>query len=186
MTRPDCTVSARVPADLRADLVKVCELRGDEDLSATIRWALRTAADQGLAGAVADDDPRLFYAQPGATVAAVKPQAPRSGPVKPPGPGTMGAGALEVIATASAGATVDEIEQHLERREGRRIPTNGLARRVTDLLQAGAITTAIAVRGDQESRVTATRITRNGRAAQVYVITDLGRAWRDANRQDPR
>lgn len=193
----DATIAARVPVDLREDLERLVERdkrRGsDATLTTVIRRLLRQGADAELAPAVtyglnaADYHTlRLNHApgraragDPGTSRAAARDVAPRAG--------SQRRRALELIAAAGHhGMTTDEVIAELEAqaiRDGRRPPAvNGVARRVTDLLQAGAITGAV----DQldgvdpvtgSSLVPRTRPTRHGSRATVYIATAHGKTW---------
>lgn len=176
----DATIAARVPVDLRDNLLDLARRRG-VDLSTIVRAACRhyadTHANGGTGWAPQAHVPLranpLLVAAPGAarrndpatSKAAALDVAPRAG--------TRRARALRAIADAGwRGATTDEVVAALERQAGRRLAVNGIARRVTDLVQAGAIVAAVDSAGNE-----AVRPTRNGKNALVWVITDHGRAW---------
>lgn len=102
--------------------------------------------------------------------AAVK---PRRAPLKnPPSRTSQAYRALEFIVDirGARGATADDVARWFERTRGR-AQINGIARRLADLDEAGAIQPLV-LNGDP-----VTRPTRTGRAARVYVATTLGRAW---------
>lgn len=125
----------------------------------------------------------------GTTKRAAEYAAPRTG--------TGRRRALVIIASRPNGATTDEVLEALERRaagRGERPPAqNSVARRVTDLLEAGAIEEATEVyapesfsdgrtiaRASDLPRRTVTRPTRHGAAATVWTVTAKGREWVDA------
>jgi hypothetical protein len=90
---------------------------------------------------------------------------------------------LEQFARAGEeGLTTDELLAILERahlftdpddRPSEPPPANGVARRVTDLLDRGALEPATLA----GTSTPVTRPTRRGRAAQVWTITPKGRSW---------
>lgn len=200
----DVTMAARVPLDLREEAEQVVanvrergtnHLRRDPefDLSSVIRLAVRRFVDVELHGMPEDlANGHLFGPRTGAhrrrdratSTAAARDVAPRSG--------SQRRRALEVIVAAGArGMTTDEVINYLEanRERGSRPPAvNGVARRVTDLYQAGAIEPAMMTVDDVDAGVNLqidragelvprTRTTRHGSQATVYIATAKGRAW---------
>jgi hypothetical protein len=169
----DSSIAARIPLDLRADLEALAGTEAGHDLSAVIRRLLREGADQrlgrtptGAAGLLAGPG-RSRRRDPATAKAAASRVAPRAG--------TQRRRALEAIIRAGAhGATADEVIASMQS-GGRDVAVNGIARRVADLKEAGAISTIanpITADGDP-----ITRPTRHGAEAEVYVATELGRAW---------
>lgn len=187
----DSSIAARVPLNLRADLELIVSRDGEADLSVVIRKALRRYADERLgrtpAGAAGIFEPAQGAARRrdrSTSTAAAIDVAPRTG--------SQRRKVLNAYGGAGArGLTADEVMALLEA-AGARVVVNGIARRVTDLLQAGAIEALEAAPcGHDEldaveagARIYATRPTRNGSAATVYVITAKGRAWLEADRQE--
>lgn len=190
------TIAARVPDDLRDDVRGLVGTNGYEDLSQVVRKALRELVHRErtgapLAGGLFDPGQGAARRHDRATSkAAALDVAPRVG--------SQRRRALEVITLARrAGATTDEVILELERQaraSGTRPPAvNGVARRVTDLLEAGAIEelrrppkederlrevwTETATGRDPDEPVTVTRKTRHGSQATVWVSTAKGRAW---------
>lgn len=211
----DATVAARVPTSLRQDLEAVRDLVGDPDLSVTMRRLLRAGADVELKRGGRIDLERLqadlattpagglFGPRPGARRKRGRATSEQAAADVAPRSGSQRRRALEVLAHRAAhGATADEVIAELERQavaRGVRPPAvNGVARRVTDLLQAGAIEP---VRFDRVDRVVGpgfdrpvapgelvipgyaelTRRTRNGAQATVYAITAKGLEWLNAD-----
>lgn len=184
----DVSIAARVPLELRADLERLAARDGATDpaadLSRVIRRLLRAGADvelatgkritpgNGAAGLFAPQPGKARRRDPATSKAAASRVAPRVG--------SQRREALELVAAAGErGATADEVIAELERRHpDRRIAVNGIARRVADLKEAGAIDTVL-IAADGRVR---SRLTRNGAAAEVYVATPLGRAWLEALR----
>lgn len=220
------TLTARVTADLRAEVLAVGAAHGDDQSSAVRRLlraglaslagdpspdvlvleAQRRELEQGHAALDAQEVPgspeedgalpirsRLLLALDRATfpdhpIADLldAPEAERQNrpaPAKPPGRATQRADVLRTLVAfadrppfnndGNRGLTVDQIVEALEAL-GKKAPTNGIARRMTDLVQAGAARPALDTAGEPIRRAT-----RNGREAPVYVPTPLGRQWRD-------
>jgi Arc/MetJ-type ribon-helix-helix transcriptional regulator len=176
MTAPDSTIAARVPLEHRAELNALVEAGHYKDLGALIRTATNELAARHRAGngnpLIGDHAGAARRSDPSTSKAAARDVAPRSG--------SQRRRALEVIRDAGAhGATTDEVIEVLDlsRPPGAPRPAvNGVARRVTDLLQAGAIETVPLV----GTSTPATRKTRHGSDALVYVVTAKGRAWLEA------
>ena len=197
----DTTIAARVPLDLRADLERVVELvaKGDPEFTLTkaIRIACREWTDRHLsaagetsgrldlmqsfaerAGEQADITPLELQArvQTNGTATSRKAYSDSA-----PRHGSQRRTALELIAgQPRRGLTTDEVIARMEA-SGLRVAVNGIARRVTDLKQAGAITPAMTAPGGDiiipGGTEPVTRLTRNGSHAEVYVVTDKGREW---------
>lgn len=171
----DTTVAARVPLDLRTDLEAVVQRDREPDLTAVLRKALRRYADERLGRAPAGAG-GLFAPAQGAARRRDRSTSTQAALDVAPRTGSQRRRALEVIAAMGInGATADEVIRALEQ-TGQRIAVNGVARRVTDLLQAGAIEPAPFIHDDGTPGVIARR-TRNGSHATVYVITAKGTAW---------
>lgn len=183
----DTTVAARVHVDLRADVERAVVVNGDADLSVLVRRALRNEADRILGNGPAGAN-GLFAPGPGAARRNDPATAKAAAAAVAPRRGSQRHRALELIAAAGDdGMTADEVIRELERiaeRGGYYGPAvNGVARRVTDLLQAGAI----AAKRDESVDAdgghwhygypAVTRLTRHGAQATVYVATEKGHAW---------
>lgn len=171
----DVTVAARVPLELRAELEQARDTAGDADLSVTIRRALRAEADRVLGRAPAGAA-GLFAPAKGSARRHDRATSTQAALDVAPRTGSQRRRALAIIeGHGQHGATTDEVIAELEQRaaiEGKSPPAvNGVARRVTDLLQADAIT-PLTLDGAE-----ATRPTRHGSQAIVYVATEKGRAW---------
>lgn len=201
MTAPDSTIAARVPLELRAELDELVAAGHYKDLGSLIRKAVRELADAHTNGHAHGGlfDPRPGAARrtdPSTSKAAALDVAPRAG--------SQRGRALAIIAGhGDRGATTDQVIAELEQRagiEGYPPPAvNGVARRVTDLLQAQAIEPLIARLGGNGWEATTTdyrirrpaernegsvgngpevtRPTRHGARAIVYVATAKGRRW---------
>lgn len=169
----DAVVSARVPSDLRADLETLARRRGEADLSLTIRRALREHVERHLNGTTR---PNLLTGGQGAARRNGT-HTERAAALKVAGRvGSQRRRALELYASAgNRGLTADEVCELLAP-----LPVNGVARRVTDLLQGQAVVERIAPPkiGEREAKTpegVLTRRTRAGAQATVYVITPHGR-----------
>lgn len=179
-TIPYSTIAARVPLDLREGLEALATREGHGDLSTTIRRLLR----EGLDAELANGRGRLFDARQGAARKADRPTAKRAARLVAPRAGSQRRRALEHFAAVAQwwiahpldrrpgrdGLTTDEVIAR-EQALGRDVAVNGFARRVTDLLEAGAIESVV-VAGEY-----VTRKTRHGSDAQVWRITAKGRRW---------
>lgn len=175
-TIPTTTIAARVPEDLRTDLEAIAAQDGVE-LSHVMRGALRAFADHAL-GRAPEGDGGLFAPQAGTTRRHDRSTSTKAAADVAPRTGSQRRRALEVIVDAGAdGATTDEVIVTLTRvakRLGQAEPAvNGVARRVTDLVEVGAVETTMIVGTSTE----ATRKTRHGSDALVWVATAKGRAW---------
>ena len=185
----DATVAARVPLDLRQDLELIAKRTGT-DLTHVIRQFLRAGADVELGRA---EPPVIERLGPptGARRRNATPTEAAAALDVAPRLNTQRRRALEHFDDHRRGLTADEVIA-LEQAAGRRVAVNGLARRVTDLLQAGAIRELLVGEVWVEGELVAdggagiTRQTRNGSQAQVYVITAKGRDWLDAHRAEER
>lgn len=185
----DATIAARVPLDLRQDL-ELLAARRDTDLTHVIRWAVRELVDRELHGMPDSLARRLFGPRQGTTRrhdhatsnAAARDVAPRTGSQRR-------RALAHIVAAGEHGATTDEVIAVLERTASvlsRRPPAvNGVARRVTDLLEAGAIEEARCNGTCHHERCDGshvlTRKTRHGSDAIVWVATDKGRSWLQEN-----
>lgn len=206
----DRTIAARVPLDLREDLETIAS-RGGVDLTTVIRGALRGYADASLGrdtdaaagyraildlAAASIPGRGLFGAAQGAARRRDRSTSTQAAIDVAPRTGSQRRRALAIIAAAGdKGATADEVIEVLQaaaRGAGVRGPAvNGVARRVTDLLQAGAIAPVLIEEtrsslADGTARQELTRPTRNGSAATVYRITSKGRAWLQEASQNGR
>jgi hypothetical protein len=185
-------MAARVPADLKAQVGAAVAAGDWQDLSTVMRVgtsiALALGHDQAVAalsrlerGEDLLNGSGSAHRIAGATERLAADRATRNATQS----------RLEVLElyrlAGSNGLTADEVVREL----GHKWAPNGLPRRVTDLLQVGAIEqkteplapeeyTApgeIGIRSAVElDRRPVHRLTRNGSPANVYVITDLGRA----------
>lgn len=187
MTRPsaarDATIAARVPVDLKTDLEALLARDRARDPDATmttvLRRLLRRAADDELVGRPTAGE-RLFAGGRGAARGGASPTAKAAASRVAPRIGSQRRLCLEVFGAAGIhGATTDEVIHKLEvifaRTRSRPPAVNGIARRVTDLLQAGAIAAVPDPFTGLEPPMT--RTTRHGVDAQVYAITSVGRRW---------
>lgn len=182
-TSDDPTMAARVPADLRDEALALVGTPRFPDRSSVLRIALRELVDRENGRANGQPATGLFAPREGTTRRHDRSTSRKAAADTAPRTGTGRRRALEVIVRAGlAGATTDEVVAMLERlHPGQRIAVNGVARRVTDLLEAGAIEEArcngtCAQRECDGSHV-ATRPTRHGSAAIVWTATDKGRRW---------
>lgn len=174
----DATVAARVPLDLRADLEAIAERDQARDPDATLttvmRRLLRRGADHELGRSPNGNglfDPAPGQHRPGGPATsrrAAEQVAPRTGSHRHL--------ALTYIAARDQGATADEVIAYFER-QGIHIAGNGPARRVSELVKAGAIAPAIETDPETGGARIAIRPTRHGLHATVYEATALGRAW---------
>jgi hypothetical protein len=194
----DSTLAARVPAELRdAVEAKRDELRGagvhypdgrEVDLSFVLRVALSRYVgvhDGGLlevdVDAASPDQLRQAAAlledgQPGTARKHDRPTAKRAASTVAGRAGTQRRRALELFEVVGArGLTTDEVCAELDD-----CPVNGVARRVTDLLQGGLIEEVYAAGGRVAGEGRAMhgdpvmRKTRHGSFAQVWRITGEG------------
>lgn len=191
-------LSARVDPELRDRVLEAGGRAGDPDASTTIRRLLELGleaqerAGKALEPAAGAHRKRGRDAQRNAAAATT----PRTG--------TARHAALELIVNAGpAGMTADAVAAALEAR----YPLNTVARRVTDLLQAGLITEATCEQAEGSDRpyvvagawgarpchadeVTFAdggvgRSTRTGTAATVYAVTTAGLAALALARREP-
>lgn len=163
------TIAARVPAGLKARLRDAASARG-VDASVVIREAVEAY--------LAPADPTgVLRGGQGAARRDARPTARAAALAVAPRVGSQRYRALtKFMGAGDDGLTTDEVCVAIPE-----LPVNGLARRVTDLLQAGFIRPAAYV--GTSSPVT--RTTRAGAQAQVWVITDKGAAaWRESYRRD--
>lgn len=170
------TVATRVHPDLRAKLeAKVPEggrLGPDVLVPALEAWVAEREQPNPL---TATHPGSARAGGPATSKAAAADVAPRIG--------SQRERALRFIAQAGPhGATADEVLIRLEqvaRAQGSRPPAPaGLSRRVSDLLEVGAVeqaTTLVATGGNGPAPVE--RVTRHGAMATVYVVTAKGRRW---------
>lgn len=179
-TTQDTTIASRVPLELRRrleDLVAtgrfVNPRTGAPDLSTVIVTLLERGVDR-------EEGRAELERRPGTAHRNGRPTERRAAE-STPARGTQRFLALDYFAhRGEEGATTDEVVAALEERArvaGERIPApNSTPRRVTDLLEAGAIEAK--VYADSESgEEPVTRRTRHGRDAQVWTITTKGREW---------
>ncbi len=175
----DANLDVRVPIDLRTDL-EALAVRQGRTLSDVVREACRTYADHNLAGTaglfdradLAGPNP-LTYNGPGSARTNDPATAKDAASMVAPRIGSQRHQALLLI-EANPRTTDDVIAamQLAASRHGRRGPAvNGVARRVTDLYQAGAIEPLT------RDGIVQTRPTRNNRDAIVWAITPAGRRW---------
>lgn len=198
----DSTIGSRVPLDLREDLQAITaakaaagETRGDGepvDLSTTIRRGLRYYADLELGNldraaeahaalglptgarfAIDRTGNLLDNGRPGASRSRATPTERAAALGVAPRAGTQRRRALELFeAAGDRGLTADEVVVKLAP-----APHNGVARRVTDLLQGELIEPRPHDDEDVRRRwpeIPATRLTRAGAQATVYRITGAG------------
>jgi hypothetical protein len=207
----DVTMAARVPLDLRAEAEElVTKVRNagapgigrdpEFDLSHVIRLGVRRLVDEELHARPRPG--RLFNPREGSSRRHDRPTSKAAALDVAPRAGSQRRRALEVIVgRGDRGATTDEVIEVLE--ASHRVAVNGVARRVTDLLQAGAIEPLLAVLGSSgwqahtaDHRIArppragegtvpggaeVTRVTRHGSRAIVYVATAKGRQWLEAS-----
>lgn len=200
----DAVVSCRVPLDLRSDLEEVAALEGHGELSLVARAALRAYADHklgrspvGASMLLGGTGARRRTSGPTEVAAALK-VAPRVG--------TQRRRVLELYEEVGPiGLTADAVHSCLEGRDFVQQPivslrrhhaVNGIARRVTDLLQGGLIIekTASGNTADRKAKTDGegvtqegvlTRQTRHGAQAIVYVISAAGhRALEDVRARE--
>jgi hypothetical protein len=182
----DKTIAARVPGDLRDALEELARLDGHGEISITIRAALREYTDRRYGRAGVLDAVALHLDGRGSArrngtpteIAAALRAAPRIG--------TQRRRILELYSRQGAeGFTADDVLRELEHDAtypGFSSPApNGVARRVTDLLQGDLIRPALTVGTSSWT----TRATRHGAQATIYVITAAGiRALEDARQRE--
>lgn len=169
----DPTVAARIPAERRAELLELAHADG-VPASALINRALAEYLERRRTGA------DLFAPRQGTTRRHDRETSRRAAADTAPRTGTGRRRALEVIVDAGDyGATTDEVLAALEVNaslDGERSPAaNGVARRVSDLLEVGAIEEARIVNGAGTGPLT--RATRHGSDAIVWRVTVKGRQW---------
>lgn len=173
-------MAARVPEDLKAAAVAAVHAGQWEDLSTILRLGAGIALKLGrreASAALARLENGGTLLDPGGTSthrlghATERVAADRAGR----GAGQSRKEVLELAAAAgSHGITADEVVIAL----GHRWAVNGLPRRVTDLVQADALEPKTVIEEDPPGVVLRLvhRLTRTGSPANVYVITELGRA----------
>ncbi len=183
-TGREAQIACRIAQDLHDDLEAVRDAHRDLDLSTTIRRLLRAGADRELgrtappAASVGLFGPR---ARRGASHRRDRPTSRHAAVDNAPRAGTQRHRLLAYIAGAGdRGLTYDEANA-LDERAGIRVAGVGLARRASELLEAGAIAEAYTAPGQLQpipgGTDLLTRKTRNGSEAAAYIITDRGRRW---------
>lgn len=176
----DSTVAARIPIDLRADLERLAELKplevvnGKPTMTPHLRRAIREYVDRELGNGPAGGA-GLFAPANGAVRRHDGATSKRAASQVAPRTGTQRRLALEAIAAAGKrGMTTDEVVVALD---GLAAP-NSTPRRVTDLLESGAIEPVPhPVAEHAAAGIPFTRLTRYGSQATVWVATEKGRAW---------
>lgn len=169
-TTQHVTVSAKIRPDQRAQLDAIAKSAGHGQISHLIRAAIEDflSSENGQESLEGTGTARRL-AKEAERMAALK-VAPRVG--------SQRHAALTIfIERGAVGATADEVYRTLQAR-GFACKENGMARRVTDLLQGGMIrlqdVTSERTGDRRELDGTITRATPTGSRATVYVVTGAG------------
>lgn len=179
----DPTVAARVPQALRADLERLAAERplgepvhGRPSMTPHLVRALRQYVDRELHGHDNGTAERVFAPAEGASHRGDPATSRQAARDTAPRTGTARRRALGYIVDAGEhGRTADELLR-LEEAAGRKPAGNGPARRVSELKAAGAVMPKLE-RDEFGAWTPATRPTRTGSEATVYVATAKGAEW---------